>query len=115
MLCTALWMYRNKPSDLISRINIRSGWFNLTGGVLDALLLSIPLSFLVFTCVGFIQLHAGRWTLLNVESSGWLPSIAVGALAVFAGDFVAYWRHRLEHFGWFWKSHVMHHSDAGMN
>jgi sterol desaturase/sphingolipid hydroxylase (fatty acid hydroxylase superfamily) len=114
-LCVGLWMYRKRPSDFVARINIRSGWFNLTVGVLDTLLLSIPLSFLAFKFISFIQLHMGRGTLLPLEMNTWLPSIAVGALAIFIGDFVAYWRHRLEHAGWFWQAHVMHHSDAAMN
>lgn len=35
-------------------------------------------------------------------------------LAVFIGDFVGYWRHRLEHCRWLWPSHAVHHSDTAM-
>lgn len=34
--------------------------------------------------------------------------------AVFIGDFVAYWRHRLEHSAVLWPSHAVHHSDTEM-
>lgn len=42
------------------------------------------------------------------------PPISVVFLTIFAGDFVGYWRHRLEHFSLFWPSHAIHHSDTEM-
>lgn len=33
---------------------------------------------------------------------------------LFLGDFVSYWRHRIEHTTWFWPAHVIHHSDTDM-
>ena len=33
---------------------------------------------------------------------------------LFVGDFVSYWRHRVEHTTWFWPAHVIHHSDTDM-
>jgi sterol desaturase/sphingolipid hydroxylase (fatty acid hydroxylase superfamily) len=39
-----------------------------------------------------------------------LTAIAV----VFIGDFVSYWRHRLEHTRLLWPSHAIHHSDTEM-
>jgi sterol desaturase/sphingolipid hydroxylase (fatty acid hydroxylase superfamily) len=38
----------------------------------------------------------------------------VGLLALFIGDFVAYWRHRLEHSALLWPAHAIHHSDTAM-
>ena len=35
-------------------------------------------------------------------------------LCIVAGDFVGYWRHRLEHSPWFWPAHAVHHSDRHM-
>jgi sterol desaturase/sphingolipid hydroxylase (fatty acid hydroxylase superfamily) len=35
-------------------------------------------------------------------------------LTVFLGDFVSYWRHRLEHTRWLWPAHAIHHSDTQM-
>jgi sterol desaturase/sphingolipid hydroxylase (fatty acid hydroxylase superfamily) len=37
------------------------------------------------------------------------------AAVVFAGDFVSYWRHRLEHTRWLWPAHAVHHSDTEMS
>lgn len=33
---------------------------------------------------------------------------------LFIGDFISYWRHRIEHTRWFWPAHVIHHSDTDM-
>jgi sterol desaturase/sphingolipid hydroxylase (fatty acid hydroxylase superfamily) len=35
-------------------------------------------------------------------------------MAVFLGDFIGYWRHRLEHTKWLWPTHAIHHSDEEM-
>lgn len=43
-----------------------------------------------------------------------LPVWLVGFLAIFAGDFIAYWRHRLEHANALWPTHAVHHSDTAM-
>jgi sterol desaturase/sphingolipid hydroxylase (fatty acid hydroxylase superfamily) len=43
-----------------------------------------------------------------------IPSVLVGLAAVFSGDFIGYWRHRLEHTRFLWPSHAVHHSDTAM-
>ncbi|QGZ93298.1 sterol desaturase family protein [Terricaulis silvestris] len=43
-----------------------------------------------------------------------LPLWLVTLIAVFIGDFVGYWRHRLEHTPLLWPAHAIHHSDAAM-
>ena len=43
-----------------------------------------------------------------------LPSLIVAFVAVFLGDFIGYWRHRLEHTRFLWPSHAVHHSDTAM-
>lgn len=43
-----------------------------------------------------------------------LPVLVVYVAAVFAGDFIGYWRHRLEHTAILWPSHAVHHSDTQM-
>lgn len=42
------------------------------------------------------------------------PVLITGFLAVFIGDLVGYFRHRLEHSRVLWPAHIMHHSDAAM-
>ncbi len=55
---------------------------------------------------GLILVHPNFW-------ARWAPWL-VGVFAVFAGDFIGYWRHRLEHTPPLWPSHAIHHSDAAM-
>lgn len=55
---------------------------------------------------GLILIPAERWA--SVGRFG----TAFGA--VFLGDFVFYWRHRLEHTRLLWPSHAIHHSDTNM-
>jgi sterol desaturase/sphingolipid hydroxylase (fatty acid hydroxylase superfamily) len=43
-----------------------------------------------------------------------LPGPVVIFLAVFLGDFIAYWRHRLQHSPALWPPHAVHHSDTHM-
>lgn len=43
-----------------------------------------------------------------------LPLPIVIFLAIFAGDFIGYWRHRFEHSRWLWPFHAVHHSDTEM-
>jgi sterol desaturase/sphingolipid hydroxylase (fatty acid hydroxylase superfamily) len=33
-------------------------------------------------------------------------------LAIVAGDFIGYWRHRAQHTKWLWPAHAIHHSDT---
>jgi sterol desaturase/sphingolipid hydroxylase (fatty acid hydroxylase superfamily) len=40
--------------------------------------------------------------------------VIVGFAALFLGDFIGYWRHRLEHSPLLWPSHAVHHSDTEM-
>jgi sterol desaturase/sphingolipid hydroxylase (fatty acid hydroxylase superfamily) len=51
-----------------------------------------------------------------LEAGFWadLPPLVTIGLAVFIGDFVGYWRHRLEHTKLLWPSHAVHHSDTEM-
>lgn len=43
-----------------------------------------------------------------------LPTPLVIFIVIFIGDFVGYWRHRLEHSVLLWPSHAVHHSDTEM-
>ena len=54
--------------------------------------------------------------LLLVTPEAWegYPIWSVMLFAVFIGDFVGYWRHRLEHTALLWPSHAVHHSDTEM-
>jgi sterol desaturase/sphingolipid hydroxylase (fatty acid hydroxylase superfamily) len=37
------------------------------------------------------------------------------ALCVVIGDFIGYWRHRLQHTKWLWPAHAVHHGDTRLS
>jgi sterol desaturase/sphingolipid hydroxylase (fatty acid hydroxylase superfamily) len=85
---------------------------NLLIHFLDFILLT-PLLALVSLALARGFAAAG---LVLVRPDVWhgVPVILTGFIAVFAGDFIGYWRHRLEHSHWLWPSHAIHHSDTEM-
>lgn len=112
LLCLALWVYRKSPRRVIQASMPVSLRFNLAVASLDALLIAVPLTIFVAYIAG--GLRSNGWTIIGQHKIDSIHFALVAVLAIFIGDFIAYWRHRLEHFGWFWKSHVMHHSDTQM-
>jgi sterol desaturase/sphingolipid hydroxylase (fatty acid hydroxylase superfamily) len=66
--------------------------------------------------IAFIRSFVGDHSLTVVSAWMWdavgLPVTFVAAL--FIGDFISYWRHRIEHTRLFWPAHVIHHSDTDM-
>lgn len=85
---------------------------NLGFYFLDAIFV-FPVLGLVTVAIGVFMQNAG---LIIVPESWWL---AIGTyptvfMAVFLGDFIGYWRHRLEHTKWLWPTHAIHHSDEEM-
>lgn len=85
---------------------------NLAFYFLDALFVVPVLSILVAT----IQFVVGTYSLALVSERLWTAAtLPVTLFAVlFIGDFISYWRHRVEHTRWFWPAHVIHHSDTDM-
>jgi sterol desaturase/sphingolipid hydroxylase (fatty acid hydroxylase superfamily) len=57
-----------------------------------------------------------RWQLTLLGPAFWdaLGVYPVLFAAVLFGDFIGYWRHRLEHTALLWPSHAIHHSDTRM-
>ncbi len=84
---------------------------NMVLFVLDIVFVTPLLALLLGASGSFLQHHQ-----LTLPTSLWstLPAWLVIPAAVFAGDFVAYWRHRLEHSAPLWPNHAIHHSDAAM-
>lgn len=70
----------------------------------------------IVVLTGFIQEFYQSYDLILMSQTFWanLPEWLIIFIAVFLGDFVAYWRHRLEHSIWLWPSHAVHHSDTEM-
>jgi sterol desaturase/sphingolipid hydroxylase (fatty acid hydroxylase superfamily) len=80
--------------------------------VFDLLLIGPPLGIAIALIVKTVD----RYSLAIVSDGAWLPLGLPGTLliTVFVGDFVSYWRHRLEHTPWLWPAHAIHHSDTEM-
>jgi sterol desaturase/sphingolipid hydroxylase (fatty acid hydroxylase superfamily) len=85
---------------------------NLILFAIDAAIVT-PLLVMALTFIGGLMQAAGL-RLLSAEYWSALPMWAVGFIAVFAGDFIGYWRHRLEHTSFFWPAHAIHHSDTAL-
>lgn len=85
---------------------------NLWLYVLDALFVA-PLAALV---VQVIRLTIGGSPLELLTPSFWAsaPMWVTVLTVVFVGDFISYFRHRLEHTRTLWPSHAIHHSDTEM-
>ena len=85
---------------------------NLAFYFLDALFVVPVLTMLVAA----IQFVVTKYSLAVASEDLWtLASRPVTFIAVlFVGDFISYWRHRVEHTRWFWPAHVIHHSDTDM-
>jgi sterol desaturase/sphingolipid hydroxylase (fatty acid hydroxylase superfamily) len=80
--------------------------------VFDLLLIGPPLGIAIALIVRTVDRHS----LAIISDGAWLPLGLPGTLliTVFVGDFVSYWRHRLEHTPWLWPAHAIHHSDTEM-
>lgn len=86
--------------------------FNIALFVFDIVFVT-PLIVLAINAV-HLTLQSNHLILPMSQTWAALPGVLVAFIALFLGDFVAYWRHRLEHTDALWPSHVMHHSDTAM-
>jgi len=85
---------------------------NLILFAIDAAIVT-PLLVMALTFIGGLMQAAGLRLFSEDYWETW-PMWAVAIFAVFAGDFIGYWRHRLEHTPFFWPAHAIHHSDTHM-
>ncbi|MEO5897259.1 MAG: sterol desaturase family protein [Vicinamibacterales bacterium] len=85
---------------------------NLAFYFFDALFVAPVLTILVAA----IRALVSNYSLALISESIWATvGLPVTVFAVlFIGDFISYWRHRIEHTRWFWPAHVIHHSDTDM-
>ncbi len=85
---------------------------NLILLAVDAALIA-PLLALLLAATG-AWMHAHGLAFVSEQTWAALPQWLVLFIAVFAGDFIGYWRHRLEHTPFLWPTHAIHHSDTTM-
>lgn len=110
--CLWLWLHRKNLGGALQTVLPKSLRFNLLILIVDTVLVILPLSYLSTVLQGYLT--SAGWVLFAVPLTDWHPVIVI-PLALFTGDFVAYFRHRLEHSRLLWPSHVMHHSDQDMH
>ena len=85
---------------------------NLAILFLDALFVAPVLAILTT----LIRAGIDHYSLAVIDGGlwSWLGKPTTFVTAVFIGDFISYWRHRLEHTRWLWPAHAIHHSDTEM-
>jgi len=86
--------------------------FNLTLYLLDAVFVAPMLAIAVTVIRSVVK----KYSLGIVGEETWaiVTQPVTFVVVVFAGDFISYWRHRLEHTRWLWPAHAIHHSDTQM-
>ena len=61
-----------------------------------------------------VTVSGSPFELVHPQAWSALPVPLTAFLVLFAGDFISYWRHRMEHTRLLWPSHAIHHSDTEM-
>jgi sterol desaturase/sphingolipid hydroxylase (fatty acid hydroxylase superfamily) len=84
---------------------------NFTLYAIDLVLVAPALG-VTLAAVGAWMQHRG----VGLTPSAWAswPPLGVALLAIFAGDFIGYLRHRLEHTPPLWPAHAIHHADTAV-
>lgn len=101
-------LVKGKEATKAIQMSFSSTIFNIT--LMTFNIIFLPLVLIYFSFV------SNYYDFRLIDSSHWngINFILVIFLAVFLGDFIGYWRHRLEHSLLLWPSHAVHHSDAQM-
>jgi sterol desaturase/sphingolipid hydroxylase (fatty acid hydroxylase superfamily) len=95
-----------------ARRALGEGRINLSLHLLDAVLI-LPVLAAMIGAIGNLNRN-GHLTLVGADfwrDLGVYPTLFI---AIFLGDFIGYWRHRLEHSRLLWPAHAIHHSDTAM-
>lgn len=112
-LLISIFINRRNLRDVLLRLLPRSTRVNLTSYLIDMAFIAGPVGYCAFWITGFMKT---RGLVLPVnEVIGLTPAFLIAVLAVFFGDLIGYFRHRLEHSTVLWPTHAMHHADAHMN
>jgi len=105
-------LVKGRKAITSARRAIREIRVNLTWYFLDAAFIAPVIALAVAGCRTIIE----HYSLSLLDGATWsvIGKPATIIVAVCAGDFVSYWRHRLEHTRWIWPAHAIHHSDSQM-
>jgi sterol desaturase/sphingolipid hydroxylase (fatty acid hydroxylase superfamily) len=118
LLYSAVWMcglallVKGKEAIAAARKAAKEVRLNLSILVLDVLFVAPFVGLLV----ALVRSGVEQLPFTVVSGHVWeLPGRAGTLFAVvFIGDFMSYWRHRLEHTRLLWPAHAVHHSDTEM-
>jgi sterol desaturase/sphingolipid hydroxylase (fatty acid hydroxylase superfamily) len=111
-LCGLALLVKGKEAIAAGRKAAREIRMNLSILVLDVLFVAPVAAVLV----RLVRLGVEHLPFQLIEVSVWeaLPRGVTLFAVVFIGDFMSYWRHRLEHTRLLWPAHAIHHSDTEM-
>src|SRR5262245_27858642 len=111
-LCGLALLVKGKAAIAAARKAAREIRLNLSILFVDVLFVA-PL---VTLLVGLVRLGVDQLSFRLVDGGVWeFVGRGVTLFAVvFVGDFLSYWRHRLEHTRLLWPAHAIHHSDTEM-
>lgn len=112
-LLLAVLVHRKRLREKLDELSPASVKVNVLVYVTDVLLVLPPLAYLLAELSAFIARHG--LALVDAASFASMPAVCVLLMAVFIGDAIGYFRHRLEHSPLLWPSHALHHSDQAMN
>jgi sterol desaturase/sphingolipid hydroxylase (fatty acid hydroxylase superfamily) len=86
--------------------------FNLALYFLDTVFVAPMLAIAVTVIRSVVKAYS--LGIVKEETWGIVGQPVTFVAVVLAGDFISYWRHRLEHTRWLWPAHAIHHSDTEM-
>jgi sterol desaturase/sphingolipid hydroxylase (fatty acid hydroxylase superfamily) len=78
--------------------------------VVDTLAVAPLLTVGVAAVIGGIASHGLQLDTARIWT--WMGRWPTVVAAVIVGDFLGYWRHRVQHSRWLWPAHAVHHSDT---
>jgi len=108
LFCLLAYLAKGKAAITAFRASLPNSIFNISIMCFNLILIS-------FTFSNLSWLYSIRISDVLYQFWASLPEWLVILSAIFCGDFIGYWRHRLEHSRLLWPSHAMHHSDTNMS
>lgn len=104
------WLVKGRQAIADARAAAGETRINLIMSVLGQLTVSPLIAFLTLGLIALWKSHGLQ--VLQPQLLARIGEAPTLLLAVFVGDFLGYWRHRVQHSKWLWPAHAVHHSDA---
>jgi sterol desaturase/sphingolipid hydroxylase (fatty acid hydroxylase superfamily) len=104
------WLVKGRAAIADARGAAGETRINLTISLISQLTVGPLLTLFLLAMIGLLKTYGLHLQTLAVWTRvGEVPTLLA---AVFIGDFIGYWRHRLQHTAWLWPAHAIHHSDT---